>query len=207
MYKDVWSKLFIWKCTQYDRVIFVDNDHVLVKPLDGIIHETQTQPFPNLKLESGIVADEGAQPDDYIFAPIGEIKPSHHFPPTKEEMEGGKYGEEYPNAGFFVMKPDLKMWDYMMSVLATPDKFSAIYPEQNLFNYIFRPKGNMPWKMLDIKWSVHRPSMEEVKNGAHALHEKFWNIYLKNAELENWLKSWRWRMEGFYTAWDNYMQH
>ena len=207
----VWNKLEIWRWTQYDRVIFVDSDHLLIKPLDEILQETETQVYQNKRLVQ-TPADEGEQPSEYLFAPSPELKMGdyatggNHFPPTKDEYNPGDHGEGYINSGLFVIKPDLKMFDYFMSVMSQPNKFDSTYPEQNLFNYVFRPDGNLPWKMLDVKWSTHFPTMNAVKGGAHAVHEKWWMDWLEPAFM-NWMVSWRWRMEGYYTAWDSLMQH
>lgn len=205
-YNGVWNKLHVWQMTQYDRVIFLDNDHVLNKPLDSILHQTELHLCQNKGLDAGIAPDEAPQPAEYAFAISSEIG-AHDYPPKEDQYHEGEYGGHYANAGFFVAKPDIKMWDYFMSVLKTPNKFNPVYAEQNLLNYVFRPIGNMPRKMLDIKWSAHRPSMSDVVGGAHAVHEKFWSTENYNKDLLEYLRSWRWRMEGFYTAWDSYVTH
>jgi hypothetical protein len=39
-----------------------------------------------------------------------------------------------------------------------------------------------------------------LEGGVASLHEKWWAPV--DAELAPYLRSWKWRMEGFYEAWD-----
>lgn len=203
LFQGVWNKLFVWKFTEYDRILYLDSDHILTRRIDSIFDEPQVKLCHNRRIENATLADEGPQPDEYLYAPNPELAWDHPSPATKEDIEKGRYGD-YPNAGFFVTKPDLKMFDYMMSVTRTPDKFDPINPEQNLFEYTFRPNGSMPWSMLEPKWSIHRPRMEDTTDGVYALHEKYWNDEISR-DLSDWMKAWRWKMEGFYTAKDGNM--
>ena len=202
-FQDVWSKLLIWKWTQFERVLFVDNDMVLSKPLDDLFSEPQIVVRQTKHNASAIFADEGPLPSEYLWAPIPEVEGGHDFP-----LKKGQFRDNYPNAGFFVLKPSLEMFDYMQSVLAVPGKFDPIYPEQNFMNYVFRTEGNMPWSMLDPKWSVHRAVYNDVVKGAVSVHEKFWwrggeKGSDPDIPLSRWMRAWRWKMEGYYSAMDN----
>ncbi len=46
-FADAWSKVLIYKWTEYDRILFIDNDHVLAKPLDDVFLETSAQVYQN----------------------------------------------------------------------------------------------------------------------------------------------------------------
>ncbi|CDR99895.1 uncharacterized protein SPSC_02094 [Sporisorium scitamineum] len=195
-YQDVWSKLLIWKWTQYERVLFIDNDMILSKPLDDLFQQPESIVRQTLHNASAIKADEGPLPSEYLWSPIPEIEAGHEFP-----LKQGQYRANYPNAGFFLLKPSLDMFQYMMSILAVPGKFDPIYPEQNFMNYVFRQSGNMPWTMLDPKWSVHRALMNDVIKGAYSIHEKWWwragggNKTHDRGDLDlplaHWMRSWR----------------
>ncbi|KAF6767378.1 Glycosyl transferase, family 8 [Kalmanozyma brasiliensis GHG001] len=149
-YPDVFSKLLLWKWTQFERILFLDNDHVLNHRMDTIFQEPQVaQLRHNRGNQSAVLADEGAQPSDYVFAPI----------PESGHVHSGV------NAGFFVLKPDMAMWNYFQSVLAVPGKFDPVYPEQNFQQYVFRQDGNMPFHFLDRRWSHFRPQRRRVEGG------------------------------------------
>jgi hypothetical protein len=94
------------------------------------------------------------------------------------------------------MKPSLDMLNYYISLTNTPNRFDPLLPEQNLLNYAHRPEGNMPWRHLDTKWNMHYPTAEDVKGGVFSLHEKWWKPV--HVELQPFLESWRWRMEGYW---------
>lgn len=204
----VWNKLYVWQWTQYDRVVFIDNDHILLKRLDDIFDETAAQTFPNVNNQTLVYADEEPQPTEYVFAGQHEIKQSgHHHPPTQEDFEPGWTGINYANGGFFVTKPDMKMFNYMQSILRVKDKFTPYWAEQDFLNHVFNPAGNLPVKMLPPLWSLHRPTIEDTREsvGIHALHEKWWNVW-QSKEMQEKMQAIRWKMEGFYTAWDTYIK-
>lgn len=190
-FQDVYSKLFIWKWTQFDLVTFLDNDMLLNGPLDEMFRSPEVKLRQNLGNPEAIASDESPQPAEYVFAPISE----------------DDRGPLHPNAGFFVAKPSLQMWDYFLSVFAVPGKFDPRYPEQNFMTHVFRQKGNMPWTYLDTKWSRHRPENLTRAQQHVAVHEKWWintgDFHQKmDPALQKWMRAQRWKMEGFYTAMD-----
>jgi len=171
-WQDVLSKIHLWKMVQYDMIAFLDVDRVLIKPLDGLFTDPAVVVADNKKMPEFIKADEGQQPVDYLFASSAEMTKNHRFPPMSEPED--YYNIHYFEAGTFVMRPSLAMYDYHMSVLSVPDRFDPHLPEQNMWNYIYRQEGNMPWVQLDPTWSAHFPTLSDIENGARSIHDKFW---------------------------------
>jgi alpha-N-acetylglucosamine transferase len=197
-WSDVLTKLRIWELTQFERVCFMDSDTVLTRPLDGIFQDPAVITLNSTINEKKILKDEAEIPNTYSFAGVPEIKRKHHFPPN--DTAGDFYNSNYLNAGFFVLQPSLKMFDYYLSLLNTPNKFRPDFPEQNLLNYAHRRDGNMPWLQLNATWNIHYPTKEDLEQGAQSLHEKWWSPEQK--PLKPYLESWRWRMEGYFEAKD-----
>lgn len=208
-YIGVWNKLLIWKMTQYKRIIFIDNDAILLKPLDGILKEPSVFMQRNRKNPNNVRLDEAPQPDKYLFSGIQDIGATHEWPwkapDPSTNCDTGCEGRL--NAGFMVIKPDPAMFDYFTSVLATPGKFNNELLEQNFLQHIFHADGNMPMSMIHPKWDIRISNYEDVVGGAHGLHEKWWvgiRRYGRDRDfdLEYVVQSWRWRMEGFYLSRD-----
>jgi alpha-N-acetylglucosamine transferase len=198
-WQELFDKLRLWELTQFERICFLDGDHVLNRPLDGIfddpavaVHQTLNRPDKNKQ-------DEGPLPASYVFAGQPEMNAAHHFPPS---AEAGDYPNiNYLNAGFFVAQPSLEVQKFYLNIMQIPERFPTHLQEQNLLNYVHRQAGedgNMPWIQLGTQWNVHYPKMEDLKGGVASLHEKWWAPVDK--ELGPYLRSWRWRMEGYYEA-------
>lgn len=195
-WKYVLSKIRLWKMTKYDLIAFLDTDRVLIESLDGLFTDPAVVVQDNLRMNSAIHVDEGPQPDDFLFASTAEMTKNHSFPPKTEPEDF--YNIHYFEAGTFVMRPSVEMYNYHLRVLSIPDRFSPALPEQNMWNYIYRHDGNMPWTQLDTSWSAHFPTLKDIEMGAKSVHEKFW--YPTNAEIQPLLLAARQRMFDFYQA-------
>lgn len=204
----VWNKLLVFKMTQFKRVIFLDCDTVLLKPMDDILDE------PNMKIQKTIKNDSIVRmgnlppPPSYLFAGSADVYTVKHHWPLIPPEPGKVCGESCITfcAGMFVVRPDIALFDFLMSVLDVPGKFSATLPEQNLMNWAFDRRGTMPMAITDPSWNVRSPNFIDVKGGTHSLHEKWWIIH-KNGDrfdhrLEVVMQMWRWRMEGYYLGRD-----
>lgn len=200
-WQELFDKLRLWELTQFERVCFLDGDTVLNRPLDGIFNDPAVALHHTLDRPSSLKADEGPLPTSYVFAGQPEMNAAHHYPPS--DSAGDYPNINYLNAGFFVTQPSLEVQATYLKIMQIPDRFNSHLMEQNLLNYVHRSEGEggtMPWKMLDTQWNVHYPTMEDLKGGVASLHEKWWAPVDK--ELGPYLRSWRWRMEGFYEAVD-----
>lgn len=190
----VMSKLRLWDLTEFERICFLDGDTILTGRMDGVFDDPAAVMLETDNRPESTESDEAALPLTYSFAGVPEPKPRHNFPPSEEA--GDWHNINYLNAGFFVLQPSKAMLNYYSSLTTLPDRFDPHFPEQNLLNYAHRREGNMPWKQLDTKWNIHYPTMNDLKGGVVSLHEKWWAPV--SAELEPFMLSWRWRMEGYY---------
>ncbi|KAI9720149.1 MAG: hypothetical protein M1828_005795 [Chrysothrix sp. TS-e1954] len=200
-WRDVLSKMRLWQQTQFDRILFLDADTALLRPLDDIFKDNSTLSIDTLGTQHPNflpVPGDPTPPTSYVLASLPEVRPRiHHFPPTHQ-----KHDFPFPdflNAGFFVMRPSLEMFEYYMALARRPNRFSTNEPEQNLMNCAHRPKGRMPWvELSDTRWNVKEPNMEDWKGEVGSVHEKWWLVDVDEDERRVWYEQLQGNMTGFY---------
>lgn len=150
-WRDVLSKLRLFQLTEYSKILFIDADTLVTKPLDGVFYDEATLTQATLTNPAQIKDDETALPRTYMFATHGEFWGYDHPYPPDPNLD-------YLNCGFFVFTPSKVLFDYYLSLLKIPGRFDPGFPEQNLLNYAHRHDGNMPWKPLWYGWNVNWPT-------------------------------------------------
>jgi alpha-N-acetylglucosamine transferase len=173
-WESVMSKLFLWSYTDYDRILFLDADVFLIQSLSGIFDDDAAQE-KETKNDLTEPADVGALPTSYVLGGI---------------VDGGSGSRDNPmnvnylNSGFFLIKPDQKLFRHFMKYLYTPDSFSVSMPEQNLINNIFKMEGPMPWQHLDPKWDTSCPEPVDIARGWKTIHSKLWKIHAEPCDVD-----------------------
>jgi alpha-N-acetylglucosamine transferase len=202
---DVMTKLRVWEMTQYSRILVMDGDSMLVRPLDGVFDDPGTQ-IQKTRNFDNYTALEGIKPlpPTYLLASLSEVWDStHEFPPTHGT---GLKKEGYMNAGFFLLAPSIPAFEHYASFLEIPNSFDPKYPEQNLLNQVHKWDGPMPWTEVSYTWNIRCPSDIDIEKGLVSLHEKWWSHpYLyNNDKTKAWMLSRRWEMKGWYNAYDRF---
>ncbi|TVY85271.1 Meiotically up-regulated protein [Lachnellula suecica] len=181
-WRDVMIKLRLFELVDYERILFLDADTFLFKPMDGIFDDPAAQNRNTLQTAT-IESDEGPLPETYIFATTAEVMhTTHSYPPVPMS---------YFNAGFFLMSPSLNLYTYYTSLFKLPGRFDTTYPEQNLLNYAHRQEGNMPWARLSYSWNIVLPHPNDVKQGVASVHAKLWTPGTELQPIEEELQQ-RW---------------
>lgn len=171
-WKDQFTKLRLLEMTEYDRILFIDADTLVTKPLDDIFDEPGVRAPPKTMFDERsreVRRDEAELPANYVFAArsdnqfLGER--AHSYPPGHTS---------FFTAGFWVAAPSRELYHYLVSVMSHWRRFDPHTMEQSLLNYAFRPGGAMPWTELDAKWSATWPNEADHEAGVASLHEKFW---------------------------------
>lgn len=192
---DMMAKLRLWELTEYSRILFIDSDFVLREPLDGIFDDPATQRVSTLRGNFDRFDSEEPLPETYLLASLPETSDSNHdFPPSNINTP------ENMNGGFFMMAPDLVMFEHMKSIMDIEDAFDRKYMEQSLINYVHRKDGPMPWKETNFIWNIRYANENDFKEGIVSMHEKWWEqpaIY-DNEEVKYYLRRVRWEMKGWY---------
>ncbi|KAK5123881.1 hypothetical protein LTR85_002077 [Meristemomyces frigidus] len=195
-WRDVMSKLRLFQLTEYSKILFIDADTLVTKPLDGVFYDEATLTQATLTNPEQIKDDESALPRTYMFSTHGDFWGYDHPYPPETDLN-------YLNCGFFVFTPSKVLFNYYLSLLKLPGRFDPGFPEQNLLNYAHRRDGNMPWKPLWYGWNVNWPTEKDWRGGARSFHAKYWD---GDPSHDPVLKAIWWRqraeMEGFYRGRD-----
>ena len=192
-WKDQFIKLRLFEMGQYDRILFMDADTTLTRPMDTIFDEEIIR-MPATTLshrKAHIKGDEYPLPANYVFAARSNNEYSgqrnHPFPPPPTNLF---------SAGFWILAPSQEMFSYLMSVTQHRRRFNPTTMEQSLLNYAFRREGAMPWIELHYKWSATWPNMRDFEGGVVSLHEKLqWN---GPDELQHLWADYKRRMDAFF---------
>ncbi|KAK1081370.1 hypothetical protein LTR33_004741 [Friedmanniomyces endolithicus] len=190
--RDVLTKLRLFQLVQYTKILFVDADTLVTKPLDSVFHDERTLTQATGMNPEKIQQDEGVLPRTYMFATHGDVQGYDHPYPPDPNLD-------YSNCGFFAFTPSKVLFDYYLSLLKLPGRFDTGFPEQNLLNYAHRRDGNMPWKPLWYGWNVNWPMERDWRGGAPSFHAKYWDgDPSHDPVLKAIWKEQRAEMEGYY---------
>ncbi|TGO06782.1 hypothetical protein BTUL_0552g00010 [Botrytis tulipae] len=183
-WKDQFTKLRIFEMIEYERILFIDADTLIIEPLDGIFDEVmiQTPMTSLLHRAQEVKSDEKPIPSNYTFAARSDNafsgERNHPFPPPPTDSF---------SAGFWIAAPSKEMFDYLMSVMGHWRRFNPHTMEQSLLNYAFRREGPMPWFELAWEWSATWPNLKDWEAGVKSLHEK-WDRSGPKEMREKWRK-------------------
>ncbi|KAL2210274.1 nucleotide-diphospho-sugar transferase [Sarocladium strictum] len=188
---DVMTKLRAWEMEEYSKVLILDGDILLAKPLDGVFTDPGAQLMETKP--KGHKDDEPELPKDYLLSAIIDYNPNvpHNWPPTDAGRRRGHF-----NAGFFMLRPDKKLFNYFVGLLDVVDRFNPKFPEQNMLNYAFRWDGPMPFKEVSAVWNTNFANEDDLKAGTASVHMKFWKV--DDKPMLKFAMSKRWQMEGYY---------
>ncbi|ETN38769.1 uncharacterized protein HMPREF1541_06807 [Cyphellophora europaea CBS 101466] len=194
----IMSKLRAWQLTAYSRLLMLDGDLILRRPLDSVFDETNATIIPTLSAPPNeIKLDENPLPAKYLFAAAPEVNgPKHHYPPTREH-DDFIHAQEF-NMGFALLAPSQEMFEYYISILRIPDRFYGGKMEQSLLNYAHRPGGAMPWQDLPFTYNIRSPLEEDILGNVASLHDKWWGKTEQYPALAGWYRAKQEEMLRFY---------
>jgi alpha-N-acetylglucosamine transferase len=191
---DQFTKLRLFEQTQYERILYLDADMLLLRSLDDIWDEpVAREVLPTLSAAPSTRPEAVAQldaliPDNYTLVGVSDTGGAQHpFPPIITPQMNG---------GFFLLRPCKQLFAYYVSLLNTPNTFDSALMEQALLNYAHDEGGRMPWQAFEAgKWNVNWPRLRDVEGGAATLHDKFWEAanekWIERKLVERW-----WRVQG-----------
>lgn len=155
--QDVFSKLEMWKQTDFTRIAYMDSDAFPFINIDGIFDVSPQQkcnktllPIEDQKYPSDICS--------YVFA--GHVEEATRM----------------INAGVFVLKPDQAMYARLAREASQKDTFNNGFMEQSMLTNAFDPEGAFPVTALEPRWNAFS-DYEEKGLGINILHDKMWAHY------------------------------
>jgi len=172
-FKDQMEKLSFFNLYgTYGRFCYVDADVLLLESLDGIFQDQATQIQITRAYGEEIKADEPPLPSTYLFA--GHAEGTGHHADKRKRTQNAK-SPDYVNAGFIVFAPGREIFEYYSWVANHTDRWDTMWAEQNLYNYVHRRPGNMPWTRLNDDWNAFRASDMDIKRGTKSAHGHLWD--------------------------------
>lgn len=114
-WRDQLTKLHAWELVQYERILYIDGDMILMRCMDGIFDADQTNntAVATRNDTAQIHADEAPMPEEYLIASMPETWWEYYsYPPNHSDIT---MGTDYINGGFILFKPDPVMFEYYLS--------------------------------------------------------------------------------------------
>jgi alpha-N-acetylglucosamine transferase len=124
----VLAKLNLWKLEEYYKIVFLNVDSVIFRPVHDIFEDSATimraTTIPTAKMPKNYMI---AAPQDSWMNLNTQLMPGQEFS-QKSHM----------NHGFFILHPSKDLYKYYVSLLHVLDIDDSDCPEQNLLNYAHR---------------------------------------------------------------------
>lgn len=175
-YADVWSKLGVWNFTEFNRIVFLDADMLVIKNMDELF----TMGLP----DGWLAACHGCRCNPHNVASYPSTwcpgKCFYNWCEDDEMTANPPVSlDKYLNGGLLVLKPDKSVYQDMLTQLADITNLSDyFFAEQDFLNDFFRDR----WIPLHYGYNALKTlmyqhpkmwNMEKVKN-IHYIFEKPW---------------------------------
>ncbi|KAJ5101716.1 hypothetical protein NUU61_003938 [Penicillium alfredii] len=181
----------------YKKVLMMDTDMVITRPIDGIFHDKSSTPAKTQL--------DNVEQGDTAFTAVSEFSKEYVYSTSPETMD---YDHPFPfydtenkipnfNSALALYTPSASAFQYYLEILARPELFFNALPDQDLLNYAHRRGGPMPWNTLDPTWYINWPTPADIDGGMAILHSKFW-FDEHYREVQEYCLSRRWEMEGYW---------
>ncbi|CAG8667810.1 2477_t:CDS:2 [Ambispora leptoticha] len=158
-YSETWTKLRAWELIEFERVVFLDADMLVVRNMDELLDDEE------------LIKDENWVPESCVYTPKTESSSN----PTIIHFE------DYFNSGMLVLKPNDKIFACMLKKLYNhPNPDALIFPDQDFLNEFF----NSHWVRLPYIYNALKTLRnchsymwhdDQVKN-VHYILDKPWRI-------------------------------
>lgn len=156
---DQFTKLQLWKLTEYDRIVYMDSD---LLPL------ANTEELFSMDIRQ---TSSTEVPFEYSFAASPNLL-------GKGEDGSINVGVGF-NAGFFVLKPDTSLFDKIWELAMVPEQPWNLHRdmEQGLLNEVFKSSGQAPMVRLHWSWNV-KDMPDEWMEAARVVHARWFDLNL-----------------------------
>ena len=188
-FAQVWIKLAVWSLTDYEQVVFLDADMLVVRNMDELI---DTDPGPSVAAAHACRCN-----------PLRIPSYPRDWTPANCHYTSGVVAADYFNAGLLVLRPDADVFADMTDRLSRlTDLTGFLFAEQDFLNEYFRGRwAALPyvynalktlsvqhpdvWRLPDVR-NIHfiidkpwarRPTPDDFPEDPFAaLHQLWWNV-------------------------------
>ncbi|KAK3672397.1 hypothetical protein LTR78_007704 [Recurvomyces mirabilis] len=188
---DCWSKLTPFSLTEYERVVQLDSDMLVLKNMDELMDMPLDGPEKEGKGDRVFAASHACvcnplrkphYPKDWI--PENCAFTSQHGTPDKAQKEGAPptAGLAMPNGGLQVVVPSTAVYNLILTSLSGANTSSFDFADQSILSdlfpgrwvalpYVYNALKTLRWK--DVHHQIWRDG--EVKNMHYLLAPKPWD--------------------------------
>lgn len=177
-FAEVWTKLRAWQQTDYQRLVFLDADMLVLQNMDELF---------SLDLPAeGIAACHACRcnPNQIASYPKSWVPENCYYSWLDRQQPAPAQLDAYFNAGFLVLTPDNRIFRQLeMKIAAIGDLSQYPFSEQDLLNAFFHGR----WKSL--------PYIYNALKTLSVQHARSWNINeVKNLHYilaKPWQRDWQ----------------
>ncbi len=166
-FAQVWTKLAVWSLTDYERVVCVDADMLVVRNMDELF-DTDHDPGPSVAAAHACRCN-----------PLRIPSYPRDWTPANCHYTSGVVTADYFNAGLLVLRPDAEVFaDIIARLAGLTDLTGFLFAEQDFLNDYFRGRWDpLPYVYNALKTlSVQHPDvwrLPDVRN-IHFIIDKPW---------------------------------
>ncbi|KXS17417.1 glycosyltransferase family 8 protein [Gonapodya prolifera JEL478] len=194
---DCWSKLQPFSLVEYDRVVQLDSDMVILQNMDELMDIPLNDTDRVFAGSHACVCNplkKAHYPKDWV--PHNCSFTSQHGDPDKAQMEGApcNTGLSMVNGGLQVVNPSMKSYNAIMATLGEPSKTSSYeFADQALLSDVFKDRWvGIPYiynALKTLRW-CHAPIWrdDKVKCVHYILSPKPWD----NRDSDDFTHTWWW---------------
>lgn len=187
-FAEVWTKLAVWRLTEFDRIVFLDADMLVTQNMDEL--------FALDLADDQIAACHACRcnPNRIRSYPAS-------WTPENCAYTDSRTGDEadYLNAGFLVLRPDVGVFaDLMAELAAVADLAAYPFAEQDFLNehfrgrwvplpYVYNALKTLPFQhpslwdssaVKNIHYIIDKPWQQPLDptDRYYALHQLWWDV-------------------------------
>ena len=198
-YLDQFTKYHLFRLTEWERILYLDIDTNIQKQAYLIWDDPSTQlitgppPEYNKSIDDDAMSYNRSSLYPYLMAAALD------WPCRLSPIDCDPYFRNYFNAGLFMIKPSM---DHFHMLIAEMNKNTdrRDYMEQDLMNLVYRKDGELPWKLIPLRYNSYFGVGNLKDDEISIIHTKLWstncaecNDYVKakcftwHSELQNFL--------------------
>jgi hypothetical protein len=132
-------RLFDPEVLPYEKVLLIDANMALLRPIDALFHDSSTEPVRPRNESGQMLEDVGPFPDSFVLA----VLPESTKGPGSHPLTGDE-GTRRFDSRFLLYSPSRELFEHYRRMFEIPDRL------EDLLNYVHRQDGPMPPQTLRV---------------------------------------------------------